>query len=189
LGKDYLAWAIRRSGLVVDEEVAFETFTKLGYRPEPFRKALTETRLALAVNPVLDGTQVLAEKAATGTLLAKTDFLNTVANLPPLQSALLRELSVDARRAPGSRRDGVFSAPMKKRLQERLQADMGKDHGVSVEPSSIQNAMDSLREDNFLWRSQRGNYAIEDEQFADWLAEDEPETPEVDQSAEAPPQP
>lgn len=189
LGKDYLAWAIQRSGLVVDEEVAFETFTKLGYRPEPFRKALTETRLALAVNPVLDGTQVLAEKAATGTLLAKTDFLNTVANLPPLQSALLRELSVDARRAPGSRRDGVFSAPMKKRLQERLQADMGKDHGVSVEPSSIQNAMDSLREDNFLWRSQRGNYAIEDEQFADWLAEDEPETPEVDQSAEAPPQP
>jgi len=78
---------------------------------------------------------------------------------------------------------------MKKRLQERLEADMGKDHNVSVEPSSIQNAMDSLREDNFLWRSQRGSYGIEDEQFADWLAEDEPAAPDAEESTEEPLQP
>ena len=35
--------------------------------------------------------------------------------------------------------------------------------------SAIQNALDSLREKNFLWRARRGAYWPEDEQHVRWL--------------------
>ena len=96
-----------------------------------------------------------------------------MASLPPLQSALLRELAADSLLGQEVRRPGLFSAAMKARLLARLEAEMGTAHGVSVESPSVQNALDKLREENFLWRSQRGSYAVEDEQFLEWLAEEE----------------
>lgn len=62
---------------------------------------------------------------------------------------------------------------MKARLLARLETEMGTVHRVSVETPSVQNALDKLREENFLWRSQRGSYAVEDEQFLEWLAQEE----------------
>ena len=52
---------------------------------------------------------------------------------------------------------------------------MGSAHGVSVETPAVQNALDKLREENFFWRSQRRSYAVEDEQFLEWLAEEDAE--------------
>lgn len=37
----------------------------------------------------------------------------------------------------------------------------------------LTTALDKLREEDFLWRSQRGSYAVEDEQFLEWLAEED----------------
>lgn len=172
LGKDYVQWLLDRAKLNLDVERATGVFQGLGSRPEPFRKALSQARLQLAVNPAQDADALLASLAFQGVRDAKTDFLNTVTSLPPLQSALLRELAADSLRGPEVRRPGLFSAAMKTRLLARLEAEMGTGHGVSVEPPSVQNALDKLREENFLWRSQRGSYAIEDEQFLEWLAQD-----------------
>ena len=172
LGKDYVQWLLDRAGLNLDVDGATGVFQSLGSRPEPFRKALSQARLQLAVNPAQDADALLASLAAQGVRDAKTDFLNTVASLPPLQSALLRELAADSLLGPEVRRPGLFSAAMKIRLLARLEAEMGTGHGVSVEPPSVQNALDKLREENFLWRSQRGAYAVEDEQFLEWLAQD-----------------
>lgn len=158
--------------LILDIGLAFEVFQSLGSRPEPFRKALSQTRLQLAVNPAQNADAMLASLAAQGVRDSKTEFLNTVASLPPLQSALLRELAADTLLGPDVRRTGLFSAAMKARLLVRLVADMGEGHGVSVETPSVQNALDKLREENFLWRSQRGSYAVEDERFLDWLAQE-----------------
>lgn len=41
------------------------------------------------------------------------------------------------------------------------------------ESPSVQNALDKLREENFLWRSQRGSYSVGDEQFLEWLVEED----------------
>jgi hypothetical protein len=172
LDKDYVQWLMGRSKLKLDIDLATEVFLCLGSRPEPFRKALSQTRLQLAVNPAQDANALLASLAAKGVQDTKTEFLNTVASLPPLQSAVLRELTADALLGPDVRRPGLFSAAMKARLLARLEAEMGAAHGVSVETPSVQNALDKLREENFLWRSQRGSYAVEDEQFLEWLAED-----------------
>lgn len=172
LGKDYVQWLLGRAKLNLDAALATEVFQSLGSRPEPFRKALSQARLQLAVNPAQDPDALLASLAAQGVRDARTDFLNTVASLPPLQSALLRELAADSLLGPDVRRPGLFSAAMKSRLLARLEAEMGAVHGVSVESPSVQNALDKLREENFLWRSQRGSYAVEDEQFLEWLAQD-----------------
>ncbi|MBP9735498.1 MAG: ATP-binding protein [Rhodoferax sp.] len=173
LGKDYVQWLVGRAKLNLDIDLATEVFQSLGSRPEPFRKALSQTRLQLAVNAAQDANAMLASLAAKGVRDSKTDFLNTVASLPPLQSALLRELAADSLRGPDVRRPGLFSAAMKARLLARLEVEMGAAHGVSVETPSVQNALDKLREENFLWRSQRGSYAVEDEQFLEWLAEED----------------
>jgi hypothetical protein len=173
LGQDYVQWLVGRSKLNLDIDLATEVFQSLGSRPEPFRKALSQTRLQLAVNPAQDSNAMLASLAAKGVRDSKTDFLNTVASLPPLQSALLRELAADSLLGPDVRRPGLFSAAMKARLLARLEVEMGTAHGVSVETPSVQNALDKLREENFLWRSQRGSYSVEDEQFLEWLAEED----------------
>ena len=172
LGKDYVQWLVGRSKLNLDIDLATEVFQSLGSRPEPFRKALSQTRLQLAVNPAQDPNAMLTSLAAKGVRNSKTDFLNTVASLPPLQSALLRELAADSLLGADVRRPGLFSAAMKARLLARLEVEMGAAHGVSVETPSVQNALDKLREENFLWRSQRGSYSVEDEQFLEWLAEE-----------------
>jgi Mn-dependent DtxR family transcriptional regulator len=52
-----------------------------------------------------------------------------------------------------------------------VRTEIGAAHGVAVETQSVQNALNKLREKNFLWRSQRGSYSVEDEQFLKWLAE------------------
>lgn len=62
---------------------------------------------------------------------------------------------------------------MKERLLARLEAEMGAAHGLSVEKPSVQNALNKLREENFFWCLQRGSYSVEEEQFLDWLAEEE----------------
>jgi hypothetical protein len=173
LGKDYVQWLVGRSKLALDIDLATDVFQSLGSRPEPFRKALSQTRLQLAINPAQDPNALLVNLAAKGVRDSKTEFLNTVASLPPLQLALLRELAVDTLLGPDVRRPGLFSVAMKARLLARLEADMGPAHGVSVETPSVQNALDKLREENFLWRSQRGSYSVEDEQFLEWLAEED----------------
>lgn len=127
------------------------------------------------MDPAQDFNASLASLAAKGVLDSKTEFLNTVANLPPLQSALLRELAADAMSGSDVRRISLFSAAMKARLLARLVSEMGTAHGVLVEAPAVQNALDKLREENFLWRSQRGSYAVEDEQFLEWLADEDRE--------------
>lgn len=173
LGRDYVQWLVGRSKLKLDIDLATDVFQGLGSRPEPFRKALSQTRLQLAINPGQNSNALLASLAAKGIQDSKTDFLNTVASLPPLQSALLRELAADSLMGPEVRRLGLFSAAMKARLLARLEAEMGAGHGVSVETPSVQNALDKLREENYLWRSQRGSYAVEDEQFLEWLTNED----------------
>ena len=167
-----VATGSNRAKLNLDIDLAMEVFQSLGSRPEPFRKALSQTRLQGALDPAQYSNAMLASLAAKGVSDSKTDCLNTVASLPPLQSALLRELAADSLLGPDARRPGLFSAAMKARLLARPEAEMGAAHGVSVETPSVQNALDKLREQNFLWRSQRGSYAVEDEQFLEWLAQE-----------------
>jgi hypothetical protein len=172
LDKDYVNWVIAKSKLNLNASGALDVFSQLGFRPESFLRALSATRREATIKPGADADAILLQQAQDGLRSARADFLNTISSLPPLQAALLRELALDATISPGQTRVGVFSAAMRSRLQQRLKTEVGGGgEDIAVEAPSIQNAMDSLREKNFLWRSQRGAYWIEDEQFIEWLME------------------
>ena len=100
-----------------------------------------------------------------------------LANLPALQAAVLRELAASLA-GPGVERVALFSSAMMAKLKARIALENQSGHseqnaqvGVQVDDSAIQNALESLREKSFLWKSQRGAYWIEDEQLATWLAQ------------------
>lgn len=172
LGKDYVEWAIDRSKVTIDLPIAFTVFQSLGSRPEPFTKSLKQCVIEIASGSQKIPSDLLADLAYKGYDEARNDFLNTVDNLPPLQSALLKEFALATK--PGSgRKIGVFTASMQVNLKDRLLREVGENNGIQVDSSAIQNALDSLREEQFLWKSQRAAYFIEDEQFIDWLCEDE----------------
>jgi hypothetical protein len=101
--------------------------------------------------------------------------LVALANLPALQAAVLRELAASLS-SPGVERVALFSSAMMAKLKARIAADTQSDPStqveVQVDGSAIQNALDSLREKSFLWKSQRGAYWIEDEQLATWLVQE-----------------
>ena len=173
LGRDYIQWRVQQSKLSLDIDRAFQVFQEVGYRPEPMRKALMATKLKLAIEPSLNPDHSLSEAAHADIQGSKTDFLNSVANLPPLQGAILKELAIDSKKPIGSTRDGVFSAAMRARLQTRLDHELGDGHDISPSTPNVQSALEALRVESFLWKSQRGTYAMEDEQYTDWLVESE----------------
>lgn len=169
LGKDYIQWMVQRSQLALSVDSAYQVFQEVGSRPEPMRKALMAAKFKLANDSSLDPDATLAELAYTDIEAAKTEFINSVANLPPLQGAILKELAADAKKPAGSPRDGVFSAAMRARLQARLDQDLGEGHDVTPSTPNVQSALESLRVENYLWKSQRGTYSMEDEQYVEWL--------------------
>lgn len=172
LGNDYVEWAVARSGIKLDVNMASDVFLKIGSRPEIFQKVLRDLRKVVLIDKTSNLDDLLRNLAIENIRQSKNSFLNAMSSMHPLQSALLKEIAVDSLSGPDGRRVGLFSAAMKSKLQARLVLEIGDGHGMSVEASAIQNALDKLRDDNFLWKSQRGNYSVEDDQYVDWIVED-----------------
>lgn len=168
LDRDYIDWVCRKAGIGLDPLKTLEVFKETGARPEMILPAIRQLRLQPpAQTDSVD--QALAGIVREGLTNAKEEFLHTLANLPALQAAVLRELAGSAALAPGTERPGVFSGAMMRKLKARIAQDSPSERGVQVDGSSVQNALDSLREKSFLWKSQRGAYWIEDDQLIAWL--------------------
>jgi hypothetical protein len=178
LNQAYISWLCDRASIGLDPIKTFEVFKETGSRPEMILPALRRLRLQPpAAGENLDDS--FAQLVRAGLSQAKEDFLHTLANLPALQAAVLRELAASSEMAPGSEKTGMFSAAMMRKLKERIALDSQGEASVQVDGSSVQNALDGLREKNFLWKSQRGAYWIEDDQLTAWLAEDGKYAPDM----------
>ena len=171
LGEDYCQWLCARLGLGLDLHQVFGLFKEAGSRPEMMVPVLRSLRL----DPPADGqdlNQVLALRVRGKITQWRQSFLNDFAQLPTLQQALLREIAIDSL-DDGAKRDGMFSEAMKTRLKNRMEAQGQDSSNLFKEDASstsaIQNALDNLREKNFLWRARRGAYWPEDEQHVRWL--------------------
>ena len=184
LGKDYLRWLFEKAALpLLDIEAAFKVFQKVGSRPEMINPALRRLKFELA-HPYADtanneaGQVVVDANARFSALVeenasaAKAAFFSAMAQLPALQLALLSELAVQSRWPDSAERSGIFSTKMIQKLQQRLiQQGSPTQDSEKIDSSSIQNALESLREKSLLWRAQRGAYWIEEEQHVQWLIE------------------
>lgn len=175
LGLAYIEWLCKRSKMALDPAKTLDVFKEAGSRPEMILPAMRKARLthpsgssAGTLDATLDA--AFAHLVREHIAAAKDDFFHTLTSLPPLQAALLRELALDAQQPPAAERVGVFSGAMVARLKDRVKAELQSDDSVQVDTSAIQNALDVLRDKNFLWRSQRGAYWLEDDQLVSWLA-------------------
>ena len=175
LGLSYIEWLCKRSKMTLDPAKTLDVFKEAGSRPEMILPAMRKARLTHSSGSsagTLDATldAAFARLVREHIAAAKDDFFHTLTSLPPLQAALLRELALDAQQPPAAERVGVFSGAMVARLKGRVKAELQSDDSVQVDTSAIQNALDVLRDKNFLWRSQRGAYWLEDDQLVSWLA-------------------
>lgn len=172
LGEAYCEWLCRRQSLPLDPKRMYALFQEAGSRPEMIAPVLRSLRLEPPA-PGEDVDAVFAQRVRARIVQWRQSFLTDFGQLPPLQQALLREIAVDSLMDESARRDSMFGEAMKARLVARLQAE-GQDASSLVREdvsatSAIQNALDSLREKNFLWRARRGAYWPEDEQHVRWL--------------------
>lgn len=173
LGIDYIEWICDKAKLRLNKDEAFSVFQKAGSRPEMILPVLRQLRLEQTAPELLD--QLFAKKVELAMTNAKLEFMQTVAGLPPLQVALLEELAKITQQNtlnPNvNPHQGLFSQQMLEKIKANLMNKGLKDNSTNIETSAIQNGLDNLREKNFLWRSQRGAYWLEDEQLLLWLTQ------------------
>lgn len=170
LGQEYIHWVCEKAKIGLDPVKTFEVFKEAGSRPEMILPSIRKMRLG----QFRDGNSVdseFSQLVREDMAKAKENFLNTLFNLPLLQGALMHELAANVSVSNSTEKIGVFSGAMATRLQARINEVMQGEEKKPIDGSAIQSALDSLREKNFLWKSQRGVYWIEDDQLISWISE------------------
>lgn len=167
LGRDYVeayvAWLNERLAAhnQIDPAAAATAFDLLGRRPELLQEVLRETALGAEGAAGLEA--AIAERAGSLRDRLWRQYEIDCEGLSVLQRAVLERVA-----AEGSR-----LAPFAAATRADLAAAAG---ARSVSPSSVQAALDALRDRGLVWRSARGDYALEDQGLADWLAERRPDS-------------
>lgn len=167
LGKEFVAfitqvWNQRLAATnqfkVKDLEYAFGL---VGRRPEMLAKLLAEVSVGLgeAGN--------LGELLKTGALSHQagvwSDYESAFNELSPLQQAVLE---VMARRVIDKQPFSPFSEQTFTEINRRLA--LGQNLPNATAPN-VQKALEVLREQELVWKANRGEYALEDSAMAEWL--------------------
>lgn len=140
----------------IDHDNLVDAFQRVGERPQFLRmacaQALKQAGSAGAFDAALR-THVQDQRARDRAAMSET-FLQ----LPPLQQAVLERLLAQGKKY------NAFSADSLKFYAEKT--------GEPVTTPQVQNALSDLRErdDRLVWKSSRGDYALYDENVAEWYA-------------------
>lgn len=159
LGRDYsdayTEWVNARlsSDNQFDKNDVFEAFDVLGRRPEMLQNAISEIALSEEKSANLQkalkgGAQLLRNRVWE-------DFDRDFSSLTKNQKAVLARL-IDK---------GEEFSP----FTEESLIDYAKFTGDKIDAAAAQAALNALREKNFVWRSARGAYALEDQSMAEWF--------------------
>ena len=167
LGKEFVAfitqvWNQRLAATnqfkVEDLEYAFGL---VGRRPEMLAKLLAEVSVGLgeAGN--------LGELLKTGALNHQagvwSDYESAFNELSPLQQAVLE---VMARRVIHKQPFSPFSEQTFTEINRRLELSQNLPNATAP---NVQKALEVLREQELVWKANRGEYALEDSAMAEWL--------------------
>ncbi|MBL8572478.1 MAG: ATP-binding protein [Hyphomicrobiaceae bacterium] len=134
----------------VEVHAAFEI---LGHRPELLIQLLKD--IALELGNAGELKTALADGATAIRQRRDDEFLGAWMALAPLQQAVLAHLA--------DRREQVapFSAPALAAYATAI--------GSAVEAAAVQSAIAALRDKNLIWKSARGQYALEDQAMGEWI--------------------
>lgn len=136
-----------------NEESVWEVFQLIGHRPEILRQIIGRAAInheAKCLSSLLKQDAVNWQSQVWGEL--ESEF-NT---LPPLHRCILALLI----------KEGRAWSPFS---EESMQYYKKVTNQSSLNISSVQTAIQTLREKGFIWQSSRGSYALEDESFAEWF--------------------
>ncbi len=159
LGRDYTdaytAWLNERLAVSnrFDPDDVFAAFDLVGHRPEILAQILKD--IALETGDAGELKRTLSESAETLRRRLWEDYENAWSSLTPLQQAITERLSVEETQL----------AP----FSTSALAAYSKTVGETVETPAVQAAIEALRQKNLVWRSARGQYALEDQGMGDWL--------------------
>ncbi len=165
LGKDYLQWFRNKQNFEPKPsiEAMIAAFDDCNHRPETLKAVLKalkyKTELTLA-----DIDAVFTAMVASSLASAKASFFQQVNGLNPLDLAALKVMARD---------DKKFS-PYSKTSFADYKAFIFVQTGEipeAITQSSVQQALERLRGEKFVWRAGRGAYLIEDSQHAVWMKE------------------
>lgn len=159
LGRDfadaYTAWLNER--LAADNQFqpddVWAAFAALGQRPELLRRVLEGA--AFSEGKAASLKQALEDGALAIRRQAQEEFEGEYAALNLVQQAVLQRMAeIGANFVPFSATSlAAYSAAV----------------GHEVTASEAQGALDALRERGLVWRSARATYALEDQDFSDWI--------------------
>lgn len=170
LGREYVEFitdlwnrrlAVSNQFKVEDLVYAFEL---VGRRPEMLNKLLAEVSVGLgeAGN--------LGELLRTGALNHQagvwSDYESAWNDLSALQQAVLE---IMAERTLGRQPFSPFTEQTLRDVNRKLQQARAE---IKASTTSVQKALDALRDKELVWKANRGEYALEDASMAEWLARD-----------------
>ncbi len=136
-----------------DKEVMWDVFQLIGHRPEILRQIVGRA----AINhDAASFSDLLKQDAYIWHSQIWEEFENDFYKLPPLHRAILILLI----------EQGRAWSPFSEESMTHYKKAIGQ---KTLSVSSVQTAIQSLREQGFIWQSSRGAYALEDESFAEWF--------------------
>ncbi len=165
LGGDYLRWFRDRQRFEPKPSLAAmaRAFDACNHRPEPLRAVFRELNLLTDI-PAESIDQRFEQMVEASLARAKGNFLQHVNGLDPLDASVLKVMA----------RDGKAFVPYSKAsfLDYRvlILAATGEPP-QDVNQSAVQQALERLRAEKFVWRAGRGAYLIEDTQHTAWIKE------------------
>ncbi len=159
LGQDYTDFftdKINKSLAVnnrFSKDSMWEAFQLMGYRPEVLRQVVGQVAIN---NDARSFSDLLKQDAFIWHNQIWEGFESEFNALSPLHRAILN-LLIDQ-----GRMWSPFSEESMRYYQQAMKVS-------KLAVSSVQTAIQSLRDQGFIWQSNRGAYALEDESFAEWF--------------------
>ncbi len=131
----------------------WEAFQLIGHRPEILRQIVGRAAINHEAHSFSD---LLKQDASIRCDQIWREFRNDFNALSPLHRAILTLLIEQGRMW------SPFSEESMRYYKQAIQES-------TLAVSSVQTAIQALREKGFIWQSSRGAYALEDESFAEWV--------------------
>ena len=159
LGRDYVDWYTDRINQHLAEDNKFESdavfdaFKLVGHRPEVLKKIISEIALDEGA------AHSLGERLARGAIARQDEIWDEYSraydHLNRQQQAVLSLL--------------IQGGPQFEPFSEATVTACSRIIGTTLGANHIQKALDALRKKDLVWRSARGEYALDDPSFGDWF--------------------
>jgi hypothetical protein len=143
-----------RPDIQVDRNVLEEAFVMLGYRPQLLGQIIRDLT-GLGRPPAERFNEEVEARATAQRLEREAHYANTYTGLKHAPRAVLSRIL-------GGRGQGMFTPDAK--------AEYRHIAGTLLTDNQIQNALEKMRTSDspLIWKSDRGDYALEDTQMRDW---------------------